>query len=117
MDVDEITISFLGQMNENEYILFNSQARAPGAPVIIVGTHLDILRDKATRRNYPDDFEESMTRLIREMFVVNQEPDKSGLPCVLDTINVSCKTGDNIKFLADFIYDTAFQLKHPSELS
>ncbi|CAL1529200.1 unnamed protein product [Lymnaea stagnalis] len=93
--------------------LVNIQARAPGAPVIIVGTHLDILRDKATRRHYPEDFEESMMLLINKLFLSNQEPDKSGLPNILRTINVSCTSGENIKSLVDTIYDIVFELKHP----
>ncbi|XP_059175790.1 leucine-rich repeat serine/threonine-protein kinase 1-like isoform X2 [Physella acuta] len=93
--------------------LVNIQARAPGASVIIVGTHLDILRDRSTRRNYPDDFEASMMTLINKLFIDNQEPDKSGLPNILRAINVSCTTGENIKLLVDVIYDTVFELKHP----
>ncbi|GFN83148.1 leucine-rich repeat serine/threonine-protein kinase, partial [Plakobranchus ocellatus] len=93
--------------------LINIQARAPGAPVIIVGTHLDILRDRATRRNFPQDFEESMMMLIQKMFLSNPEPDKSGLPNILAAVNVSCKTGENIRTLIDMIYENAFELKHP----
>ncbi|CAG5136337.1 unnamed protein product, partial [Candidula unifasciata] len=93
--------------------LVNIQARAPGAPVVIVGTHLDILHDKTTRRNYPEDFEESMKLLIQKMFLSNPEPDKSGLPNILTAVNVSCKTGENIKMLVDVIYENAFELKHP----
>jgi hypothetical protein len=40
------------------------QARVPGAPVIIVGTHLDVLRDKSMKRNYPPDFEEAMVGMV-----------------------------------------------------
>ena len=93
--------------------LINIQARAPGSPVIIVGTHLDVLRDKATRRNFPDDFEDSMRRLVKKMFLDNQEPDKSGLPNIIDALYVSCKSGENIKNLVDLIYDKVFELKHP----
>ncbi|KAK3770733.1 hypothetical protein RRG08_011777 [Elysia crispata] len=93
--------------------LINIQARAPGAPVIIVGTHLDILKDKATRRNFPEDFEESMMLLIQKMFLSNPEPDKSGLPNILAAVNVSCKTGENIRILVDMIYENSFELKHP----
>ena len=89
------------------------QARAPGAPVIIVGTHLDILKHKATRRNFPEDFEESMMLLIQKMFLSNPEPDKSGLPNILAAVNVSCKTGENIRILVDMIYENSFELKHP----
>uniref|UniRef100_A0A2C9JFX8 non-specific serine/threonine protein kinase n=1 Tax=Biomphalaria glabrata TaxID=6526 RepID=A0A2C9JFX8_BIOGL len=93
--------------------LVNIQARAPGAPCIIVGTHLDVLHDRATRRNYPEDFEQSMMQMIDKMFLSNQEPEKSGLPNILKAINVSCKTGENIKQLVDDIYECVFELKHP----
>lgn len=93
--------------------LVNIQARAPGAPVIIVGTHVDILRDKATRRNFPPDFEEAMVGMVRKLFINNQEPDKCGLPCILDTVNISCKTGENIRKLVDLIKNNVFELKHP----
>lgn len=92
--------------------LINIQARAPGAPVIIVGTHLDVLRDKATRRNFPADFEEAMTGMIQKLFLSNSEPDKCGLPNILDAINISCKTGENVRKLVDLIKNTVFELKH-----
>ncbi|KAH9518581.1 hypothetical protein Btru_005705, partial [Bulinus truncatus] len=93
--------------------LVNIQARAPGAPCVIVGTHLDILHDRATKRNYPEDFELSMMQLINKMFLSNQEPEKSGLPNILKAVNVSCKSGENIKQLVDDIYECVFELKHP----
>ncbi|KAK7507943.1 hypothetical protein BaRGS_00000908 [Batillaria attramentaria] len=93
--------------------LVNIQARAPGAPVIIVGTHVDILRDKATRRNFPPDFEEAMVGMVRKLFINNQEPDKCGLPCIIDTVNISCKTGENVRKLVDLIKHNVFELKHP----
>ena len=109
------TLKGTSQLKSTSIYLFNSfdQARAPGAPVIIVGTHLDILHEKATRRHYPEDFEESMMLLIQKMFLSNPEPDKSGLPNILAAVNVSCKTGENIRILADMIYENCFELKHP----
>ncbi|XP_070186120.1 leucine-rich repeat serine/threonine-protein kinase 1-like isoform X2 [Littorina saxatilis] len=92
--------------------LINIQARAPGASVIIVGTHLDVLRDKATKRNFPPDFEEAMTGMVQKMFLSNSEPDKCGLPNIIDAINISCKTGDNIRKLVDIIKNNIFELRH-----
>ncbi|XP_076455660.1 LOW QUALITY PROTEIN: leucine-rich repeat serine/threonine-protein kinase 1-like [Babylonia areolata] len=92
--------------------LINIQARAPGAPVIIVGTHLDVLRDKATRRNFPADFEEAMTGMVQKLFLSNSEPDKCGLPNILDAINISCKTGENVRRLVDTVKNVVFELKH-----
>ncbi|XP_041363499.1 leucine-rich repeat serine/threonine-protein kinase 1-like [Gigantopelta aegis] len=90
--------------------LVNIQARAPGAPVIIVGTHLDLLKDTS---KYPLDYEEAMTGIIKKMFLMNREPDKCGLPNILDTIFVSCKTGKNISKLVEMIANHAFEIKHP----
>jgi len=36
-----------------------------------------------------------------------------GLPRVLDSIEVSCKSNHNIKLLSNLIYDTAFSLRSP----
>ncbi|XP_071107767.1 leucine-rich repeat serine/threonine-protein kinase 1-like [Haliotis cracherodii] len=93
--------------------LVNIQARAPGAPVIIIGTHLDKLEDRATRRSYPEDFEEAMMGLVHKNFILVKEPEKCGLPNILDAINVSCKSGKHVSKLVDMIYDHAFDLKHP----
>ena len=41
------------------------------------------------------------------------DPEKCGLPRVLDSIEVSCKTRHNIKLLAHLLYDTACGLKSP----
>ncbi|KAK3091447.1 hypothetical protein FSP39_019911 [Pinctada imbricata] len=94
--------------------LVNIQARAPGAPVIIIGTHRDILTSRKTRQNYPENFEEDMRRKINEQFIAIEEPEKCGLPNVIGQINVSCvKNGDNVKELVDMIYNKVFDLKHP----
>lgn len=41
------------------------------------------------------------------------DAEKCGLPRVLDTIEVSCKTRHNIKLLCNLIYDTVFSLRLP----
>ena len=78
--------------------------------MIIVGTHLDLLKDTA---KYPEDYEEAMASLVRKMFLMNKEPDKCGLPNILDTIHVSCKNGKNISDLVKLIAYHAFEMKHP----
>ena len=40
------------------------QARAPNSPVIIVGTHLDLIDDK-----YPPNYLKDMCRLIEEKYM------------------------------------------------
>ncbi|CAE1312967.1 unnamed protein product [Acanthosepion pharaonis] len=92
--------------------LINIQSQAPGSSVIIIGTHLDILKNRATRNSFPKDFEDAMMKLISERYMV-PEPDKCGLPNVIDAWNVSNITGNNVKKLLQRIYDQAFALRHP----
>ncbi|XP_037075473.1 leucine-rich repeat serine/threonine-protein kinase 1-like [Pollicipes pollicipes] len=95
-------------VNNIQQWLVNIQARAPNSPVIIVGTHYDLIRDK-----YPANYCEDLQRLIRDRFISLVDADKCGLPRVLDTIEVSCKTRHNIRLLCNLIYDTVYSLKSP----
>lgn len=88
--------------------LGNIQARAPNSPVVIVGTHYDVVGD-----GYPAKNAEELQQIIRERFIAVADAEKMGLPRVLDSIEVSCKTGHNIKLLSNLIYDTAFSLRCP----
>ncbi|KAK8739408.1 hypothetical protein OTU49_003618 [Cherax quadricarinatus] len=88
--------------------LVNIQARAPNSPVLIVGTHYDLVKEK-----FPPSWSEDLQQLIRDKFINVIDADKLGLPRVLDTIEVSCKTRHNIKLLCNLIYDTVFSLKTP----
>ena len=74
-----------------------------------------MLRDKATRRNFPQDFEEAMTGMVQKLFLSNSEPDKCGLPNIIDAINISCKTGENVRKLVELIKSHIFDLRHASE--
>ena len=60
------------------------QARAPNSPVLIVGTHYDLVRQK-----FPPSWSEDLQQLIRERFINVIDADKLGLPRVLDTIEVN----------------------------
>ena len=93
-------------INEIQQWLINIQARAPNSPVIIIGTHQDIISTQ-----FPPSFSEYLQTKIRERFINLVDPEKCGLPRVLDSLEVSCKTKYNIKHLANLIYDTAFSLK------
>uniref|UniRef100_K1R5J3 non-specific serine/threonine protein kinase n=1 Tax=Magallana gigas TaxID=29159 RepID=K1R5J3_MAGGI len=93
--------------------LVSIQARAPGSPVIIIGTHRDFLTNRKTRSNFPASFEDDMKEIIVRQFINVEEPDKCGLPFVIGQFNVSCKSGENVKELVNFIYSRVFQLKHP----
>lgn len=62
------------------------KARVPGSPVIIVGTH----RDLVPRKNR-EALLGKIDELIRKKYMPLSEPDKLGLPRVLGHIEVSCK--------------------------
>ncbi|KAL3877512.1 hypothetical protein ACJMK2_035210 [Sinanodonta woodiana] len=98
--------------------LVNIQANASGAPVIIVGTHLDEVRKKRGQKClYSENWETEMTQRINEKYRI-VEPEKSGLPYIIDIINVSCiGTGINIDILVKKFYDTVFELHHPARKS
>ncbi|CAL4058692.1 unnamed protein product, partial [Meganyctiphanes norvegica] len=99
-----------GEKGVNEILqwLVNIQARAPNSPVLIVGTHYDLVKEK-----FPPSWSEDLQQIIRDRFINVIDADKLGLPRVLDTIEVSCKSRHNIKLLCSLIYDTVFSLKTP----
>jgi GTPase SAR1 family protein len=91
--------------------LSNIQTRAPGSPVIIVGTHHDQL---AKLKNYKE-ISNYLQRLIYERFVrpSAETESTSAYPPVMASIEISSKTGYNVKMLARLIYDVAAQMKAP----
>ena len=93
-------------INEIQQWLVNIQARAPNSPVIIIGTHYDIVESQ-----FPPNFNDYLQTRIRERFINLIDPEKCGLPRVIDSLEVSCKSRYNIKHLANLIYDTAFSLR------
>ncbi|XP_076065875.1 leucine-rich repeat serine/threonine-protein kinase 1-like isoform X3 [Oratosquilla oratoria] len=99
-----------GEKGVNEILqwLVNIQARAPNSPVLVVGTHYDLVKEK-----FPSSWSEDLQQMIRDRFINVIDADKLGLPRVLDTIEVSCKSRHNIKLLCKLIYDTVFCLKTP----
>lgn len=102
----KITDGYKG-INEILQWLVNIQARAPNSPVLIVGTHYDIMQE--LNPNISEEYQQ----LIRDKFINIVDAEKCGLPRVLDTIEISCKTRHNIKLLCNLIYDTVFSLKPP----
>lgn len=64
----------------------------------------------------PEYHSEQLQQLIRDRFINIVDAEKYGLPRVLDTIEISCKTKHNIKLLCNIIYDTVFSLKPPGKL-
>ena len=93
-------------INEIQQWLINIQARAPNSPVIIIGTHHDAINSQ-----FPPSFSDYLQSKIKERFINLVDPEKSGLPRVIESLEVSCKTKHNIRHLANMIYDVAFSLK------
>lgn len=91
--------------------LVNIQTRAPGSPVIIVGTHQDQL---AKLKNYKE-ISSYLQRIIYERFVrpTGENETASPYPPIMASIEISSRTGYNIKMLAKVIYETASQMKAP----
>ncbi|CAG9859264.1 unnamed protein product [Phyllotreta striolata] len=94
-------------INEILQWLVNIQARAPNSPVIIVGTHYDVIQE------FNPNISEEYQQIIRDRFINVVDAEKCGLPRVLDTIEISCKTRHNVKLLCNLIYDTVFSLRPP----
>ncbi|CAL8114388.1 unnamed protein product [Orchesella dallaii] len=97
-----------GEKGLNEIVqwLVNIQARAPNSPVIIVGTHYDLVSEK-----FPPGYLDYLQTKIRDKFIYISDPEKRGLPRVMYSIEISCKTRHNIKQLCAMIYETVFNIK------
>lgn len=98
-------------MNEIMQWLVNIQARAPNSLALIVGTHFDEVLNNS--KKFPTSYVEDLQRLIKERFVGAPDADKKGLPKVVDSVIVSCKTRFNIRVLCNILYSTAFELRSP----
>jgi hypothetical protein len=59
---------------------------------------------------------ETLCHMLCCRFINIVDAEKCGLPRVLDTIEVSCKTRHNIKLLCNLIYDTVFSLRPPGNV-
>lgn len=89
--------------------LVNIQSRAPNSPVIIVGTHYDLVKEF-----YPPFFSTELQNMIRERYMSDSvDADKRGLPKVVASVEVSTKTNYNIRLLANLIYETACEMRSP----
>jgi len=74
--------------------------------VIIIGTHFDLVSEK-----FPPGYLDYLEQKIRDKFICISDPEKRGLPRVLTTLNISCRSRHNIKYLSTVIYDAAVTLK------
>ena len=90
--------------------LINIQTRAPGVPVVIIGTHQDQL---VKLKNYKE-ISCHLQRLIYERFIKpNETNENCAYPPIWASIEFSSKTGFNIKQLAYLIYDISCQMRAP----
>ncbi|KAK3754845.1 hypothetical protein QZH41_011322 [Actinostola sp. cb2023] len=100
-------------VNEIEPWLLNIQARAPDSPCIIVGTHYDMLTTEEKRSNLVPDLQQ----MIKDRYIARefgggiQTPRDRGLPRVMNRIEVSSKTGYNVRELRHMIYKKAIEIK------
>lgn len=88
--------------------LVNIQSRASSSPVIIVGTHEDMIEG-----GEKSEFVQKLQAEVHRRFINVSDHDKCGLPRVMDSIVVSTRTKLNIKHLCNRIYDVVFSLKCP----
>lgn len=89
--------------------LVNIQSRAPNSPVIIVGTHYDLVKEF-----YPPFYANELQNMIRDRYMSDAvDADKRGLPKVVASVEVSIKTRHNIRLLANIIYETASEMRSP----
>lgn len=89
--------------------LLNIQSRAPNSPVIICGTHHDLIKEY-----YPPFFSSDLQNMICDRYMSDAvDADKRGLPRVVASIEVSAKTRYNIRLLANLIYEAAYEMRTP----
>ena len=82
---------------------------APGSSVILIGTHQDQLVKLKNYRQLSENFQS----ILRRRFLDTSQSGEFGYPKVLDSIEVSSKTGSKIKELCTLIYDISGQLLVP----
>lgn len=88
--------------------LVNIQSRAPGSPVIIVGTHEDMIEGGES-----SELVQRLQAEVHRRFIDLSDHDKCGLPRIMDSMVVSTRTKLNVKNLCNRIYDVVFSLRCP----
>ena len=82
---------------------------APGSSVILVGTHQDqVLKSKGYIQLL-----DKYQSILYQRFIDTSQSEKIGYPKVLDSVQISNRTGVNIKQLCTLIYDVAAQILVP----
>lgn len=90
------------------------KARAPSSPVVIVGTHIDLLKPEEKEKVKAD-----FKQLICQKFLMGRGPQQLrelGLPRIIDIVYVGCAAGgrgEGIAELRKSLYDIAFTLPVP----
>ena len=90
------------------------KARAPNSPVIIVGTHCDVVQ-----KTHPAGWVDQLGVMVQQRYMPSSEPDKFGLPRVLGHVEVSCRgkiIGRSLRNLADIIFTAAVEEHLPGRL-
>jgi len=111
-DIKVYANSIFGSFPFRNYPCLFLQARAPDSPVIIVGTHYDML--EADKRS---DYLTNLRTMISDNYIATEfggrvlNTRERGLPKVMAMIEVSCKTGYHIRELRQLIYNTSFEIK------
>lgn len=90
------------------------KARAPSSPVVIVGTHIDLLKLEEKEKVKAD-----FKQLICQKYLMGRGPlqlRELGLPRIIDIVYVGCASGgrgEGIAELRKSLYDIAFTLPVP----
>lgn len=84
---------------------------APGSSVILIGTHQDQLVKLKNYRQLSENFQS----ILHRRFIDTSQSGEFGYPKVLDSIEVSSRTGSKIKDLCTLIYDISGQLLAPGK--
>ena len=102
-------------VNELGPWLLNIQARAPGSPVVIVGTHLDRIKGENEKELQKQEF----ISMIHEKYPFGGNANhlkELGLPNIKDVCFVGCPVNGKLEGVAELrqtLYDTAFSLTIP----
>ena len=101
--------------------LHNIESRAPGSPVIIIGTHLDRIKNPAEREELKTKYEKLIRKTYQEKYKVGEfRKMDPGLPDIKGVKFVGLperKDGkpEGLSELRQFIYDTVWDLKASGE--
>ncbi|PAV59646.1 hypothetical protein WR25_21242 [Diploscapter pachys] len=99
--------------NDIQYWLVSIQCRIPNACVILVGTHTDQISSNSSK--FPQNYAEEVNEKMKQRFML-PDPDKKGLPRVIDAVLISNKNKSHIKALLGVVYKAAWEVRDDIEL-